>query len=352
MSRSVTLKDVSKVAGVSTATVARVLHGNGYVAEGTRRRVEEALERTGYRLNILAQGLRRKQSLTIGHLLQGIVPNPFFAYVAMGLEEEALGHGYSTILFNAHGRAELERQGVEMFIERRVDAIVFTTATAAENVRLAAETGVPVVQIERITPVDTMCVTVDHYRGSVAAVEHLIALGHRHIAYIGGDPSLYPYKTSSRRTVEEERLDGYLDTHRRFGLPIEPRLISLGKYYSLENGGVAGEGYQQMRKLLAVDPPPTAVFATCDILAAGALQAIYEQSLHVPDDISVIGFDDTLALHLAPPLTTVALPMREIGRAAARLAINRVRRHTPTKSSHALAAKLVVRMSSAKAPGL
>lgn len=166
MARSTTLKDVAEVAGVSTATVARVLHDNGYVAEETRARVERALAETGYRLNKVARGLRTRRSFLLGHLLHAITENPFFAQVALGVEQEALRRGYHVLLYNLQGRAERERAGVEALIERRVDAIVFTTAMRAEHVALATDAGIPVVQVERVTPARSHAVVVNNYVGA------------------------------------------------------------------------------------------------------------------------------------------------------------------------------------------
>ena len=134
MTRNPTLKDVAKLSGVSTATVARVLHDNGYVATETRERVESALNETGYQLNVVAQGLRKQRSFTIGHSLHTMTQNPFFARVALGVEERALHEGYGVFIFNTQGDAERERLGVETFIRRRVDAVIFTTAKSGENV--------------------------------------------------------------------------------------------------------------------------------------------------------------------------------------------------------------------------
>jgi LacI family transcriptional regulator, galactose operon repressor len=321
MTRRATLKDVAGLAGVSTATVARVLHDNGYVAASTRRRVEAAVADTGYRINEIAQGLRRQRTATIGHLLNGVIPNPFFAGVALGVEQESLRHGCGVLLFNTNGDAEQERLGVETLIRRRVDGILFTTATHEDNVRLALAAGIPVVQVERMTNAETPAVTIDNLVGARAAVEHLVGLGHRHIAYIGATPRAAQHRPGSATwpDVEEERLDGYRNAMRDHGLPVDDNLIALGRYYTAEGRERPNDGYVAMRRFLQQANPPAAVFATSDLLAAGALQAIYERSLRVPDDISVVGFDDTYAPYFAPPLTTVEQPMVEIGQAAARL---------------------------------
>src|SRR6185437_4295833 len=176
--KNVTLKDVARIAGVSTATVARVLHDSGYIAEETRKQVEAAIRATGYRMNVVAQGLRKQQTMSIGHILHSIMPNPFYAGVALGVEQEALKQGWSVLMINVQGDAQRERLGVETLIQRRVDAILFTSAVDEANVSLALEAGLQVVQLQQPTAIPTHQVTADNYVGSVAAVEHLIALGH------------------------------------------------------------------------------------------------------------------------------------------------------------------------------
>jgi LacI family transcriptional regulator len=315
MPEPVTLKDVARLAGVSTATVARVLHDNGYVSEAVRARVEDVIRSTGYRLNVQAQGLRKRRTMTLGHLLYELVPNPFFPGVAEGVEREASRLGYGVLTFNSHRDAQRETLGVETLIGRRVDAIIFTVPIDAENVRRAAEAGIPVVQVERLTGVASHGVVVDNLTGASAAVEHLIEIGHRRIGYIGGNGVEGRPGPPSGRSIEEERLAGYRDVLGRHGLSVDEALVLAGSYREFR-----ADGYRCMRRLLSLERPPTAVFATGDLFAAGALQAIHEAGLRVPDDVSIIGFDDTLASFLSPPLTTVALPIEEMGRAAARIA--------------------------------
>jgi DNA-binding LacI/PurR family transcriptional regulator len=317
--KAATLRDVANRAAVSTATVRRVLTNEGYVAPATRDAVEAALVATDYRPNAVAQSLRRQHTAVIGHLLYAVSPNPFYAQVAVGAAQEALQRGYSILAFDGHGSAARERLGVETFIRRQVDAILFTTPVSIDNVRLAVEIGMPVVQVERPTRAPSSVVLVDNYAGAVQATEHLIGLGHTQIAFMGANFEQDP--TLAQPVLEGQRLDGFLDTMRRHGLPICPDWIALGQYYSLEGERTPGDGYRFMQSFLDHAPRPTAVFAACDFMAAGACQAVYTSGLRVPDDISIVGFDDTLAPYLAPPLTTVAQPMQAIGRAAVELAI-------------------------------
>lgn len=310
MSKKPTLKDVAHEASVSTATVARVLHGRGFVSEESRKKVEEAIRKTGYRLNILAQSLRQQRTKTIGHLLTSISPNPFFAGVELGVENEAIRNGYSVLIWNVFEDPKREALGVETFVQRQVDAIIFTTPIEPKNVETALSANIPVIQVERPTRVQSHKVLVDNYAGAVSATEYLINLGHKRIGYIGGDPRNYLTDLS----VDEQRLSGYRDTLRKNDITPSDDWYASGKYYSIEDGYQLMEGFLKKGDV-------TAVIAACDILAAGALQAIYKRNLRVPEDMSVVGFDDTYASYLSPPLTTVRQPMFEIGQMAARIAI-------------------------------
>lgn len=316
--KSLTLKDVAKIAGVSTATVARVLYNNGYIADDTRTRVEAAIQQTGYRINTVARSLRIQRTATIGHILNCIVPNPFFAGVALGAEQEANKHGWSILMVNVQADAQRERLGVETFIQQRMDAILFTTPVSEANVQLALDAGIPVVQVERPTSLATHAVVVDNYAGSTEAIEHLIAQGHRRIVFMGGDPAVRSVDKFFGRYVEEERLAGYHDTLQKYSIPLDERLIILGQYYSLNE---PFETYISLKHLLQSAERPTAIFATSDMLAACVLQEIYACGLRIPDDISVIGYDDTIARYLTPPLTAVRQPMMDLGKTAVRLVL-------------------------------
>src|SRR5437588_5651231 len=190
---SATIKSVAARAGVSTATVSRVLHSNGYVAPETRKRVEAALRESGYRLDAVAQALRRQRTITLGLILHGILPNPFFAEVAMGVEHAAVDHGFNVLIFNTDGDAEREREGVESLLMRRVDGVIFTTALRAEHGQLALDAGIPAVEVERRLCESAGAVVVDNYVGARDAMKHLLDLGHERIGYVGepdtfGDP--------------------------------------------------------------------------------------------------------------------------------------------------------------------
>jgi DNA-binding LacI/PurR family transcriptional regulator len=345
-----TLEEVARRAGVSTATVARVIHSNGYVAEETRERVEAVLKATGYRPNAMARGLRKQRSFTFGHMLVEITYNPFYAHVARSVESAALAAGYKTFSYNHNQNAEIERIGVERFIERRVDAMLLTYAVDAANVELLRAAGIPIVQIERERTLGTHSVLVDSAVGINQAMRHLFDLGHRRIAFVGGDPELYPHPGLRPRSVEEQRLEAYLEALRNAGISPDPDLVRLGLYFNFADSGSGVEGYLHTQALLKLRHPPTAILAGCDVLAVGVLQALYEAHLRVPNDVSVIGFDDTIAMRLAPPLTSVAQPMAELGREAVRLALTAIDVPDSRPATVTLPTKLIIRKSTGSPP--
>jgi LacI family transcriptional regulator len=323
-SREATLASVATRAGVSTATVARVLRGHGYVAETTRERVRAALAATGYRPNEHARSLRTQRSLILGLLLSSIGLNPLFAEIARAVENEAERQGYRVLIVNLEADPARERDGVLRLIDSRVEAMVFIHALLPENVALAAKAGIPVVQVERLVSGIGHSVVVDNKAGCTAAMRHLLELGHSRIGYIGVDPA--GYRRLGLLSIESERLGSYRDALSEAGLPVDSDLVRLSERYPLERSVREGPapGYAQMLDLLDQPSPPSAVLVTGDVLSTGVLQALYERGLRVPDDMSVIGYDDNLAPYLAPPLTAVALPTQAMGEAACVLALEAI----------------------------
>lgn len=348
-SKSVTLMEVAKLAGVSTATVNRVLKQQGYISQDAREKVLAAVAATNYRPNVVARGLRTQRSYTIGLMLTAITINPFFVGVAHAVEAAAIAAGYHVVIFNHGGNESYERHGIENFIAQRVDAVLFCTAVSAENLEILASAGIPAIQIERSLIPGGHFVRVDNYVGARAAMDHLVALGHERIAFVGGDPALYPRDHTRQGSVEEDRMGAYRDGMRAHGLVPDEHYIRLGMYYDLANDISGAEGRRHTEALMALPHPPTAIFATCDILAVGVLQALYAAGKRVPNDISVIGFDDTLAPYLAPQLTTVAQPVSVLGRRGFDMALAAIEgREMPDEI--VLESSLVIRHSTGRAP--
>lgn len=342
--QSLTLEQVARRAGVSTATVARVIHAKGYVSDETRQRVQTVVRETGYRPNAMARSLRQQRSYTFGHMLVELTANPFNAYVARSVETAAIASGYKSFVFSHNLNPVLERNGVERFIERRVDAMLLSNPVDAENVALIQAAGIPIVQIERECTGGTHSVLVDSSIGVREAMRHLIELGHRRIAFIGGDPELYP-NTTRPQSIEEQRLGTYVEMLRGAGISVDPDLIRLGVYLQFDDQTRGLEGFFHTEALLGLRDRPTAIVAGCDVLSVGVLQALYGAQLRVPDDVSVVSVDDTLAMSLAPQLTVVAQPMEAIGREAVRLALAAVEDPDLEPTTTTLPTKLVIRQS-------
>lgn len=303
-----TVHDVAARAGVSLTTVHRALNGNGYVQTETRRKVIDAANAVNYRPNAVAQSLRRQRTGMLGHLVHTIYPNPFFACVAGGVEDRARELGFATVTCNTHGSAEAEADYVELLLRQRSDGIIFTCPRSLDNVRHVQQNGVPVCVIERprgLQHVDV--VLADNRTGAYNAVRHLLDLGHRTIAYIGG---------ALKDTVEVERFEGYCQAFAASGMERDDALT----YFP---GVQCADGYSAMAQVLQRPKRPSAVFVASDMAAMGALQALGRQGLTVPQDMSLVGFDDTLGAVASPPLTTVALPMWEMGAAAVDLILRR-----------------------------
>jgi LacI family transcriptional regulator len=345
MTRPANLKMVAQEAGVAVTTVARVLSGKGYVAEDTRDRVMKAVEATGYRVNSIAQSLKTSRSTIIGHLLRSTVPNPFFVKVARGVEDYAKTMGYTVLTANVQDAAEAERQAIDTFLNWRAAALIFSTPVSAENVEYAIRARVPVVQVERPRAALGHRITVKNRDGALAAMRHLTELGHRRIAYVGEAPG--SQQNDLADYVERERFDAWREAVTALGT-YDDALVRFGMAYQIDLTSAQGHGYQATRELLSLPKRPTAILASNDILAAGALQAIHEAGLRVPDDMSVIGFDDTLAEYLTPLLTSVRLPARRLGQAAARLVIADLEAESPGPAQElALDAEFMPRLSTA-----
>ena len=322
---------MARLAGVSVATVSHVVNSTRYVSPELSERVRTVMAEIGYRPNGTARSLRLQRTQTIGLVVPDI--NPFFAELARIIEDEGFAAGYTTVLGNADGRPERERRYVETLLSKQVDGLILgsTLADATTLVSLVGRSGTPLVLIDRDLPaVGADIVLADHAGGAYALTRHLLELGHRRIACITGP---------ERLPSSEGRAEGYHRALEEFGIESRPEWLAPGAF---EFGG----GRRAMARLLEADPGLTAVFATNDLMAVGAMRELAERGLRVPQDVSVGGFDDAMpATLISPELTTVRQPLQEMGREAVEMLRARMDGDSGEARRIVLAAELVPRKS-------
>jgi DNA-binding LacI/PurR family transcriptional regulator len=332
--RQPSIKDIARLAKVSHPTVSRALQNSPLVNAKTAAKIRKIAEDAGYRASAVARGLVTRKTRTIG-LVVTTVNDPFAGEVTLGIEQAANDHGYCVFLANSNAEPERERKMVQTFAEQRVDGIVVTSSrVGALYLTLLEEMRVPIVLVNDQYPGEFVhSVMIENVEGSRAAADHLIALGHRRIAYVG-DRSGYQSDT--------ERLTGYKQALAAARIAFRPELV------------VAGDGrpeaaIEAVNGLLALDQPPTAICCYNDMSALGAMRAIHARGLRVPEDISVTGFDDLFfASHLEPPLTTVRQPMLQMGKIATETLLKLIAGEESVAQIR-VESKLIIRESSGKA---
>jgi len=302
------IRDVARRAGVSIATVSNAFSGLRPVGEETRRRVLAAAEEIGYVRGGSPRGARSGKTLVLGHLLSHLSRNSFYARVAHAVERRAAEIGYVVLLAAGEGPA-LARSRMSALVARGVDGLIVTTAADIEAVEIARRAGVPTVVVERNAGVAGVgFVQVDQRSGARAMTEALLDLGHRSLAFLGIRPLNGPY-----HDVDRDRVGGFTDALAARGLaPAAVKLVMPPA------GNVRPSPVHLAAAAEVLDMPerPTAVVTSVDYLAMALLQVAYERGIRVPDQLSVTGFDDTIGAYAVPPLTSVAIPFDEIGRAA------------------------------------
>jgi DNA-binding LacI/PurR family transcriptional regulator len=307
----VSLKDIAERAGVSLATVSNVVNGYRPVAEHTRHRVQRAIDELGYTPNLSARHLRRGRTGLIALAIPEL-NNPYFAELAVAAIREAAGLGYTLVMEDTAGERdkELMLAGGSRHI---VDGLIFSPVQIGREDVLARTSSTPLVLIgEGVYDVPHDHIAIDNIAASHVAVQHLVSLDRRRIAFIGAPRDI-------NRQSAHLRLRGYREALAAAGLPYEPSLVAGTALFGRLDGLLA------MRALLALDEPPDAVFAYNDLTAIGALRAIGEAGLRVPDDVAVIGIDDIEEGRFSSPtLTTISPDKEQIGRLAVRALIARV----------------------------
>jgi DNA-binding LacI/PurR family transcriptional regulator len=325
------MKHVAERAGVSTATVSRVLAGGEGVSGELGERVREAMRSLAYRPNRVARNLRVRTTRTIGVVIPNI-ENPFFTSVVRGIESVLQAADHTLLLGNADENPGQEQRYLETLRDEGVAGVIFVpVAEDADAYRRHLDAGIPFVALDRSPDaLGVDVVTVANASGARAAVRHLLGLGHTRVGLIGGPPH---YSTASEREA------GYGEALAAANLPRSPRLVRYGDFR--ETGGYSG-----MKSLLEEAEPPSAVLVANNLMVLGALRAIYERGLRIPDDVAVVGFDEMpWAMSLQPPLTTVAQPTYELGATAARMLLARLREPNRPMRHVMLETQLVVRAS-------
>jgi LacI family transcriptional regulator len=312
---SASIKAVARLAGVSVATVSRVLNDSGPVKDETRRRILEVVESLGYVPHVAARSLTTNQTDTLGVLLPDIY-GEFFSELIRGIDSAARRHGYHVLVSGSHEDRE-EVRAVLRALRGRVDGLILMTPSAdmLEALRSVPPGSLPTVLLNCPPgglPFDS--INLDNHGGAVAMVRHLASLGHRRIAFIQGPPDNHDAR---------ERLRGYRDAVRELGLEIDRKLdpkLEMPGDFSEEAGCRAGE------RLLKLKLRPDAVFAANDAMAIGCLHALCQAGVEVPEDIAVAGFDDIpIARFMSPPLTSVGVPIAALGALALERLLEAVR---------------------------
>ncbi len=341
--RSVTLHDLAKQCGVSTATVSAVVNGAEWVSEATRARVQLAVDEMGYHPNQLARGLKRRQGHAVGVIVSDLT-NPFFTEVVRGLSHALLASGRTLSLCDSNHRLDLGSANLRMLIEAQIAGLVLIGDSVPEKSLRAfalARSRIPVIAIERDYHVPEVSrLLVDSELGAYTATQHLLGSGCERIAMITGPTSGAGSATYGRA----QRHSGYCRALEESGRAVDPELVVEGTF-RYESGRDA------MSWLLSRPQPPDAVFAANDMMALGAMSVVRDAGLRIPDDIALVGFDNVPMTALTSPgLTTMAMPMAALGDAAAALLDEQLRMdgaHVPVRRM--FSAELIVRASSMRA---
>lgn len=328
----VSIKDVARVAGVSHSTVSRALAHSPLIPEKTRQRIERIAERLGYTPNAIARGLVTQQTCAVGVIVTSIA-DPFVAEIVRGIEQVAGDNGYRVVLGMSHNDPDREVNAVKALREWRVDAVIVASSRVGALYQpLLHEIGAPIVLINNQNQQKSRMihsVIVDDVRGGELATQHLLSLGHRVIGHVRG-PMGY--------RAAQNRLAGYRRALRQAGIPYDRTLVC--------NGDGRVTGGEQIVQLLEHRPMPTAVFCYNDMTAIGALRALKQRGIRVPQDISLVGFDNILfAMYVDPPLTTIAQPMFEMGQSAMQMALTLIKDPRAPIEDMIIQGKLIVRES-------
>ena len=327
-----TIRDVANTAGVSLSTVSRVLHDHPAVDSDLQRRVLQAIEQLGYQPNRSAQRLRSNMSSVIGLMISDI-ENPFFTSIVRGVEDVAYREQMTVILCNTDEDLQKQERYVDVMVQERVAGLIIAPANgdSIESLRKLQDAGIPIVLLDRNIGSNRIdAVSVDNISAAYTATRHLISLGRKHIAIVNGDTKIKTF---------EDRLQGY-----RRAL-IEANLKP-NRNHIIEVRPIIERSLQATVELMQTTPRPDAIFAGNNLITIGALKAINQLKLRIPEEVALVGFDDMpWSNELCPPVTSVAQPTYELGQEAARLLIRRLQTPNGFQQTVVLQTRLIVRES-------
>lgn len=330
-----TIREVAERAGVAPITVSRVINNSGYVSEKTRARVEAAVAELGYVPNVLARSLRSKRTNTLALILTDI-SNPFWTTVARGVEDAASDAGFNVILCNTDESEVEQDKYLRVLLQKRVDGVLLVPVrSTVEPIKFVQSQDTPVVVLDRRIPdAQADVVRCDSEGGAYRLTRLLLSLGHRRIAMLSGPEGV---------STAEDRVAGYRRALAEAGLDDDAAMVYYGRF-SLESG------YDMARQMLARTPRPSGVFAGNNFIAIGALRALRDAGLRVPEDLALVGFDDLPAdLVVDPFLTVAAQPAYEMGRQATELLLARLSGESPAAYQEiVLPTEIIVRESSGR----
>ncbi len=332
------MKEVARIANVSVQTVSAVINEKPGITDETRLRVLAVVQELDYRPYWVAQSLRTRQTKTIALLISNI-SNPVFSTIASAAEDFAYSVGYSLVVYNTHDDVGREARYIRMAGDRWVEGMLFVAAQdRMDKLHALKAAGIPAVAIDRLPEgYNGPVVTLDNQAAGRLAAEHLLALGHTHIAHISGP---------LRLRLARERVEGFRNA-------IEAHGYYAGPVVGGDGNWECEDGYQAMRQLLLCQPRPTAVFCANDRMAIGAIRAAIEAGLRVPEDLSVVGLDDLeFAPYQNPPLTTVRQSFAELATRAVQLLLDILAEREPAQRHIVLAPTLVIRQSTGPPGGL
>lgn len=326
-------REIAKLAGVSSATISRVINNDPKVSPKTYRKVKEVIDKYGYVENGMAKNLRTSKTRTIGYLISNLY-NPFFQAVYAGIERVCKENRYQIIIGSTNEDIQTEEDAVGLMLAYRVDGIIASFVNPSEIIRRQLkQVGVELVLLDRKIPsLQADSVMIDNINGAVDQVKYLSGLGHKKIAVIRG--TLY-------NSPGVERLEGFRKGMKECGIPILKGYEANGEF--TEEGG-----YEAVERLMKLSNPPTAIIVHNNLMCIGAYKALRDMKLRIPEDVSLIGFDDfDLAVHLHPQITVIDRPTEEMGEMAMNMLLDRFSKKTEDGAlrHHVFPAALCVRES-------